>query len=173
MSEESESSLNKETSSASSLNSLIKVLSSKTEQIKLIISKNKIDASFNTYFDQMIKCIEDISTTISSNLDYLADTSLFSNDFQQSVNTISIAVDSYVKSIESIPNPSKNPDTVNIVKNDIINFAESLNIFTSNFLEIMSNKSTSNQTELQSTIINTRLALESTLFNLSVKFQRK
>lgn len=136
---------------------------------------NKNDELFSTCFNQMIKQIEQITAIVSNNINFLTDTKLFQDYFHKAVSTIGIAIDSYTKSFESLTEkPPEGPKIIKI-KNDIINFSQSLTVFSTNIQEMMKNiidvdKSKEPKNEDRN-ILNTQLGFESSLFNLSVKVQ--
>ena len=105
MSDENTSLLNEKPIPTSSLDDLIQNIIFKTDQMKAVVNDINNDPNheqFNTFFNQMTKCIEQISTVVSNNINILTETQIFKEDFHKSINTISMAIDSYFISLKSI-----------------------------------------------------------------------
>ncbi|KAK8842585.1 hypothetical protein M9Y10_025443 [Tritrichomonas musculus] len=155
----------------------IEQISCKSDQVEAIVGKFSAILKikyFTPNIRSMIESTKKMMSIIQQNLGYLNDTELFRDDFNKSIHIVDMAYDCYIKSLNSIVDPIKELKLINFLKINIDSFAQSIIIFSSIFQDVINDISKAVQLkERQSVIdlINTRLGLESALFNFSVDVQ--
>lgn len=120
--------------------------------------------SMKSMIDSTIKMME----IVSQNLDYLNNTEIFQEDFNKAMNVINTAYSSYLKCLTSITDTKSEHSLIHKIILDIENFSQSISIFSTVFGEIMNEHS---QKDHDINLINTRIGLESALFNFAVKIE--
>ncbi|KAK8839260.1 hypothetical protein M9Y10_032191 [Tritrichomonas musculus] len=124
-------------------------------------------SSFSPTMKVMIESTIKIMQNVTDNLVFLNNTDIFQEDFNKAIHTISTAYDSYLKSLTSITDVKKESSLLFKIKINLENFAQSIVIFSTVFDEIMTTNSKLKDQSAKE-LINTRIGLESALFNFAV-----